>query len=259
VSDLEAIKKTPHFVWVSPNFEAYKIAMKKYQITYKPTSKKIIKRICKSEPNFVWGNVTESGLEHYTDWAHMGLKVKAIPFACDIARYYPQVEDKQYSEIKMAFVGGYWARKAIQFDKYLKPYENKLSVFGYSPWPYSDYRGQISMDKEKILYHNARLCPSISEPHAEVTGDIVERVFKIMGSGGCAVTDVIPHYKELFTKEELLYPESIDEYHDMVKSALEDDAINKKYRENGLQAILDKHTYAHRAKKILSYLDLNVK
>lgn len=88
-------------------------------------------------------------------------------------------------------------------------------------------------------------------------GDIVERVFKIMGSGGLAVTDVIPFYRELFAPDELLVPSSIEEYHDMIHQALNDDDFNQCYREKGYQAILERHTYAHRARQILSYLDMH--
>jgi len=65
-------------------------------------------------------------------------------------------------------VGGYRAYKNIQYDKYLKPYEDVLTVYGYNRWPYKGYGGLLPEDDEKVLYQNARVCPSLSEPHAEV-------------------------------------------------------------------------------------------
>lgn len=79
-----------------------------------------------------------------------------------------------------------------------------------------------------------------------------------MGSGGLAITDVVPFYNELFGSDELLVPDSIEEYHDMVHQALTDDDFNRRYRETGYRAIQERHTYAHRAKSILEHLDTHV-
>jgi hypothetical protein len=153
-------------------------------------------------------------------------------------------------------VGGYRAYKNVQYNKYLKPYEEILAVYGYDRWPYKGYGGLMPEGDERVLYQNARVCPALSEPHAEVMGDIVERAFKVMGSGGLAVTDVTPFYRELFSPDELMVPESIDEYHALVRLALSDDDFSRRYRENGFRAILERHTYAHRARQILNLLRL---
>ena len=156
----------------------------------------------------------------------------------------------------MAFVGGYRPYKNIQYEKYLTPYEDILTVFGDSHWRYRGYGGPLPDGDERVLYQNARVCPALSEPHAEVMGDIVERVFKVMGSKGLAITDVIPFYRELFAEDELLVPGSIDEYHEMIQQALTDDDFNQRYRRRGYDAIRARHTYAHRACAILGYLEI---
>jgi spore maturation protein CgeB len=159
----------------------------------------------------------------------------------------------------MAFVGGYWGYKAMQFDRYLKPYADQLKVFGYSTWPYAGYGGQLPVSKEPSLYRQARLSPTINEPHVEMMGvDQNERVFKVLGSGGMTITDATTTYREWFTRDELLVPENISEYHDMVRLALNDDGFNHRQRESGRRAIQERHTYAHRAREVLKYLNITV-
>ena len=67
--------------------------------------------------------------------------------------------DRNLLKTKMAFVGGYWAYKERQFDRYLNPYERRLPVFGYSAWPYANYGGQSADEEEPSLYRQAMLCP----------------------------------------------------------------------------------------------------
>src|SRR5262249_11733868 len=110
------------------------------------------------------------------------------------------------------------------------------------------------IDDERILYQNARLCPAIGEPHCEVVGDINERVFKVLGSGGVVITDVSPAYRETFGPDEILMPQSLAEYRDMAYEVLEDDAMNAEYRKRGHHAVFTRHTYRHRALQILERL-----
>jgi hypothetical protein len=161
-----------------------------------------------------------------------------------------------HSDVQVAFVGGYRPYKNLQYDRYLKPYEAKLRVYGYNSWPYSGYRGLLPNNEERLLYQNAGVSPALSEPHAELVGDICERVYKIMGSGGLAITDVTPSYREVFDRDELLVPDSVADYHELVRRALDDDDFNLQFRRRGLKAIEERHTYAHRARQIVGLLGL---
>ena len=252
------LRNFKHFVWGNPDVEVMKKIYLKYNFKYQGFGSEIYNLVLESEPQFIFTISPPSAIKFFSKWNKLGLKVKSIPLACDTSFYYQLPEEgNKYEDVQMAFVGGYWPKKAIQFDKYLMPYEDILTVYGYSKWPYRGYKGNLSRENEKYLYKKATISPAISEPHAEVMGDIVERAFKIMGSGGLAITDVVPFYRELFNPEELLVPENIDEYHYMVKKVLTDKDFNKKYREAGYKAIKDRHTYAHRARTILKYLDID--
>jgi hypothetical protein len=256
---IKVLRNYPHFVWVPANEDVYQKIYEPYGITYYGLPQEVYRRVLESEPDFVWAPVPPSGLEFFSTWQDLGFRVESLPLACDTARYYPEPQNRRYSDVKMAYVsGGYRPKKAIQFEKYLRPYEDVLTVFGYRYWPYKGYRGLLPEDDERVLYQNARVCPAISEPDAAVIGDIVERAFKVIGSGGLAITDVVPFYRKLFKPDELLVPRNLDEYHDMVQQALTDDDFNRHYREKGYQAIQKRHTYAHRARTILDYLGIHL-
>jgi len=249
-----------HFIWVPPWFEDLEAVYARHNLPDPRMPAEVTQRILESGAAFVWAPVPRSALVFYDEWRKRGQRLESIPLACDTTRYYPEPKDRRYADVKMAFVGGYLPYKNRQFEKFLKPYESILAVYGYNRWPYQGYQGYQGLlreNDERALYQNARVCPALSEPHAEVVGDIVERAFKIMGSGGLAVTDVVPFYRDLFAADELLVPSSVEEYHDIIHRALNDDDFNRRYREKGYRAVLERHTYAHRAQQILDLLGLS--
>jgi hypothetical protein len=250
------LRNHPHFIWAFPWFDRLEEVYARYKLPDPRLSASVTRRILESGASFVYAPVPPSCLVYYEFWQKHGQRVASVLQACDTERYGRQPEDTRYRDVRMCFVGGYWAYKNIQFEKYLKPYEDALTIYGYAKWPYRGYKGMLPDDAEKVLYQNARLCPALSEPHAEVMGDIVERVYKILGSGGVAITDVVPFYREVFAADELLVPTSVSEYHELVRQALEDDDFNQRLRERGFRAIMERHTYAHRARQIMDLLGL---
>jgi len=253
---LKMLGNYPHLIWVYPWFADLERVYAEHNLPAPCLSPRAAKRILDSGARFVFAPVPPSCLRFYDEWEKRGQRVVSLPLACDTIRYFPRADDKRFADVQMAFVGGYRGYKNIQYDKYLKPYEDILRVYGYDRWPYKSYGGLLADDDERVLYQNACVCPALSEPHAESMGDIVERAFKVMGSHGLAVTDLIPGYREFFTPAELLMPGSVEEYHAMVQKALTDEDFNRRFRERGYQAILARHTYAHRARAILEYLGL---
>jgi len=258
----ELLRSYPHFVWVEPWSDGLEEVYANHGLpnprALYPLShdSDVTRQLLEANPAFLWAPIPPSCLVFYKNWLVQGQRVESIPLACDNTMYYPEPEDRRYSNVEMAFVGGYWGYKATQFTKYLKPYEDVLRVYGYSRWPYRGYSGVLNEEDERVLYQNATVCPALSEPHAEVIGDIVERAFKVLGSGGLAVTDTVAFYRELFGPEELLVPRDIDEYHSIVTRAMNDKDFNMRYRRNGYNAVMGRHTYVHRARQILNLLGL---
>jgi spore maturation protein CgeB len=126
-------------------------------------------------------------------------------------------------------------------------------VYGYNEWP-RNFAGYLPNDKEAKTYQSAKVVPAIGEPFAWATGTFYERPFKVLGSGGLTITDTSPAYRELFDADELLVPETLSEYYDMMHMALTDVKWNQRWRRKGRRAVLKKHTYRHRAQKILDLL-----
>jgi hypothetical protein len=252
-----ALRDVPHFVWVNPSFPGLPALYAQHGLPDPRPPAWLAKRVFDSGPAFVFAPVPTSCLRFYEDWAIGGARVESVLQACDDTRYGPGPVHPKFKDVKLGYVGGYWKYKNIQYEKYLRPYESSLTVYGYSQWPYSGYAGRLSDDEEQHLYRSAMVCPALSEPHAEVMGDIVERVFKILGCRGLAITDVVPAYAEVFGRDELLVPASIDEYHEMVKRALSDEDFRNRYRDNGYRAVEQGHRYVHRAAQILSLLGLD--
>lgn len=257
-ADRAALKHSRHFVWVDYWFQNDIATMRAQGIDYQSLASRTSRAVVSAEPDFIYTISPESSFQYYSKWVERGLKLVSLPLACDTTLYHPNMpHEVAFDNVQLAFVGGYWPYKAIQFDRYLRPYEDQLTIYGRAPWPYAGYGGQLPFSKEAALYRQAKVAPAINEPHCEIFNiDQNERVFKVMGSGGCSITDAIPGYRDWFTTDELAVPTSLADYHEMVHELLTNDALNQQYRQQGYQAIVNRHTYAHRAQSVLDLLGI---
>ena len=254
------LRKYPHAVWVDPWFRDSERFFKTHNLNAGiwTWSHEHRNKILESEPTFVHTATVPSGFEFFSEWVQRGARLVYLPLACDTHLYHPKVPTiPEFQGIKIAFVGGYWESKGRQIDQYLRALEKDLVVYGYSPWPYNGYRGQLSRELEPSLYRQATIAPTINEPSVRILhGQINERVFKIIGSGGLTVVDAVPWYRELFTSDELLIPGTVDEFHDIVNTVISDPYSLDHYRLRGFEAVLQRHTYIHRAKTVMKELGL---
>ncbi|HUX30113.1 MAG TPA: glycosyltransferase [Thiobacillus sp.] len=242
----------PHIVQVNTWFEGMEKLHAKFGAPSPHVPEHILNKIAASQPDFVWCSAPESYQSFYQGWRDAGHLVVSLPWAYDSPQYMPL--EGAPIESGVAFVGGYRVYKEPQYDAYLWPYADRLKVWGYSKWPRC-YQGVLPAEDEHRVYAGAIVCPTISEPQFAVTGDTVERPFKVLGSGGLTVFDPVPAYTHLFGSDEALIPENEPQYHDMMRWMLEDDDANAAYRQRGRDAVLARHTYAHRAAEILGGLE----
>jgi spore maturation protein CgeB len=258
--NLAALKKQRHVVWVNTWFEGAARFCQAHNLENNSWPEELNRKILSSEPALMFTISPTRSFEYYQGWLRQGAQLISLPLACDTTLYHDRVPFcPEFADVQLAFVGGFWPYKARQFDRYLKPYADRLTVFGYSAWPYAGYGGQLPEAKEPALYRQARLSPTINEPHVEVMGvDLNERVFKVLGSGGLTITDVTPGYREWFDQNELLVPDSVSDYHEMVRLTLTDQDFSLRYRQAGQRAIQERHTYAHRARTLLELLGLAI-
>ena len=152
---------------------------------------------------------------------------------------------------------GYWASKGQQLDKFLKAHEEKINVYGYSPWPYKNYKGQISLEQEKLAYQTSKICPVINGTSKTFHGQINERVFKILGSGGFPITDTAYQYRQLF--DDLIpIAESVVDFNDKINHFLKEENFLERNNiiSHGHKRVLEKHTYIQRAEKFIRALGI---
>jgi hypothetical protein len=251
---LEAVRTCHHIVQVNTWFDGMEDLHASFGAPSPKVSEETLAKIVASKPGFVWCSAPEPYQEFYQGWKDAGLKVVSLPWACDSTKHVGgPVSLAKAADV--AFVGGYRAYKEPQYEAYLWPYEDRLKVWGYSEWPRC-YQGVLGDNVERNLYINATVCPTISEPQFVVTGDTVERPFKILGAGGLTVFDPVPAYKCLFNGDEALIPENETEYHAMMEEALNSPVMNTCYRRWGRKAVLARHCYHHRVQKIVEELAL---
>ena len=248
---LELIRDCLHIVMVNPWFDGIELLPTRYNAPNPLTSPETLKRIIENEPTFVWGLDPEPYLMFYEKWKRMGCKVVSLPPACDTTRHYPS--GGQGFNVDVGFVGSHRAYKTTQYENYLWPYEDRLGIWDHNEWP-KCYRGEIGYSELKILYQNAKVCPTISEPVFSFLWALPERPFAVLGSGGLTVLDCVPSYKYLFSSDEVLMPDTINEYHQMMDVALHDEDFNQEYRVSGFTAVMERHTCVHRVKKIIQEL-----
>jgi hypothetical protein len=254
--NIMTLRKYPHFVWINIWFKNDKKYLENNTLPNFSGSYGVKKKVLASEPTFVFTISPEDRFYYYEEWMKRGLMLCSLPLAWD-KNVYPEIPepDKDFEKVKIAFVGGYWHYKGQQFDRYLRPYADQLTVFGYTTWPYGSYGGLLPRWREASLYRQARISPTINEPHVERMGiDQNERVFKVLGSGGFTITDAVPGYRNWFTEDELLVPTTVEEFHELVQLSLRDDEFNQRYRVCGQRAVKERHQYSHRAMEALRIL-----
>ena len=251
-STLHKLHSIPHFIWVNVWFDGARQFSEQHGHLNPVLPVEQLQKILDPRATFLMSSATESYFDYWENWIKAGQRVESIPEACDTTEYYPRTGAK-LKGLDVVFVGGYREYKEEVYEKFLWPYENDLTIYGYNEWP-KCYAGYLENDREAKVYQSAKVVPAIGEPFAWATGTFYERPFKVLGSGGLTITDTSPAYRELFDEDELLVPDTVAEYYDMMHLALTDAKWNQQWRKKGLRAVLKKHTYRNRAEKILRLL-----
>jgi hypothetical protein len=258
--NIKALSRCLHSVWVDPWFRKSEqffaesgLNSRMWSWTYEHK-----KKIISSKPTFVHTATVPTGLNFFEEWQRHGLRVISLPLACDTNLYQHEGHyEPLFEGIKLAFVGGYWESKGKQIDRYLRPFEDELIVFGYSTWPYRGYRGMLPRESEAALYRQAKLSPVINEPSVSVLkGQINERIYKVLGSGGVPLVDAVASYRELFSAEELPIPRDVDEFIQMARTILKCGHYPEWCR-LARNAVMARHTYQNRARTVLKELSLS--
>jgi hypothetical protein len=257
-----ALATIPNTVWVNPWFEGERAFFAGHGLPVNiwawPDAHR--RAVLELQPRFVFTATVPSGLVFFAGWERAGVPVRSLPLACDMSLYQGEgLTDPAFDGVRLAFVGGYWESKGRALDRYLRPFEDQLTIYGYNRWPYAGYRGRLEREREPMLYRQALVCPVVNEPTvALLKGQINERVFKVLGCNGVPVVDAVPAYRELFAEDELLIPRDEVEFGEQVRWLLDDPVERAERARRGRSAVLARHTYVHRAQAVLAGLGVDL-
>lgn len=225
------------------------------------------------ELNNVAGLIKHTGRPHYVFayyhdrwipitmgyWAEWGLKVVSLPLAADTLVYSEGEVKKEYI-CDLAFVGGYWEYKARNLKDYLirfchENYKLNIKIYGNSLWPVSQYLGGIDSNNVKDLFKSAGICPCIYEPLSKEFGfDVSERIFKVISSGGFALSENIESARTDFFGDSVVYFDDVKDLEDKIFHYLKNPEERIPYIQKAQSIVLKEHTYINRIEKMLKEL-----
>lgn len=207
-------------------------------------------------PDFVFGYAGKHDLPHmWNFWEEKaGIPTVAMPTAGDYTIYKACNPVPQFT-CEVGFVGGRWAYKAININKYLVPVllSTKSQVYGWGGWQkFPKNRGKIATADVSKLFSSAKVCPAVVEPHTSRYGiDIPERMFKVPLGGGMVVCDPVANLRHYDPHGAFPMAANPKEYKDLVHHYLEhpEERAAKKAKQRKL--VLERHTYFSRIKEFM--------
>jgi len=214
------------------------------------------------KPDFVHIHYTPEAIQHtHNYFENIGIKAISLMMCADTAQYSGGTFDPELA-CDIGFVGGFWGYKGQIITPYLFPIlepvgKYRVKIFGNQPWRVNQYCGTIADHKVKDLFASAKICPNLSEPHAQEYGyDVNERIFKILYAGGFCISDNVEGYKMfgdgiVIADSPKDFAEKIDYYINTDKGRMTIPQISYK----GQKFVTENHTGFHRVAQILQAFD----
>jgi len=214
------------------------------------------------KPDFLHIHYPEYALEVTHDkWAETGVPVKSLLMCADVNSYGGAGYTKSLA-CDIGFVGGYWPYKGQVIDPYFQPIlrdQNlNIKIFGNQPWTETErFCGSLDDANVKHLFASAKICPNLSEPHAQEYGfDINERVFKAAFCGAFVISDHVEGMKHGSVFGEFLETaKTPEDFKDKIYYYLGEGAdLRKDHAEQLRSVVVNNHTNFHRIEEILSHV-----
>ena len=225
--------------------------------------KDILKRLKEEtgKPDFVHIHYDDEAIKvTHNHFESIGIKPISLMMCADTFVYRGGRLDPKL-ECDIGFVGGYWPYKGQVINPYLMPLledadKYKTKIFGNQPWPANQYCGLIADEDVKNLFVSAKICPNLSEPHAQKFGfDVNERIFKILYAGGFCISDNVASYKMF--GDGIVVADSPTDFRDKIDHYLKKPGERMDIALKGYQYVLENHTGFHRISQILQELGLD--
>ena len=225
--------------------------------------KELLKRLKEEtgQPEFVHIHYDAEAVKCTHDqYETLGIKPISLMMCADTISY----GGAQFSpalECDIGFVGGYWPYKGQVIDQYLLPLcypldKYKIKIFGNQPWGINQYCGLIDDSDVKHLFASAKICPNLSEPHAQRYGfDVNERMFKVLYCGGFCISDYVKSY-EMFG-DGIVMADSPSDFRDKIEHYVQHPDERAEISEKGQRYISENHTGFHRAAEIMNAFGLD--
>ncbi|MEN8787867.1 MAG: glycosyltransferase, partial [Flavobacteriales bacterium] len=184
----------------------------------------------------------------------IGVRATSIMMCADTDAYSNPEPDPDYN-CDIGFVGGYWPYKGQVIEPYLFPLlenigEYNVKIFGNQNWYVNQYCGLINDNKVKDLFFSAKICPNLSEPHAQKFGfDVNERIFKVLCAGGFCISDNVEGYKMF--GDGIVIADSPQDFREKVDYYLNNECERVSIASRGRDFVLKNHSNQIRAMEIL--------
>tara|TARA_R110000765_G_scaffold142217_3_gene243371 strand:+ start:1364 stop:2482 length:1119 start_codon:yes stop_codon:yes gene_type:complete len=196
-------------------------------------------------------------------WDDNGVETIDMQPAADHFKHRPAAKiDMLESDI--SFIGGYWRYKAINIDKYIVPLcypigKYNIKIFGYHEWPVPQFLGPVQDRIVNNIFSSAKICPNVSEPHANEFGfEVNERVFKLSACKAFCLSDHIDSLvQDIFTEGEMPTAKSAEEFHEKIDYYLDNPDLRENHAEKCYETVMREHTYCHRVANLLSRIGLD--
>ena len=208
------------------------------------------------QPEFVHIHYNEEAIKQtHNYFEKIGIRTSSIMMCADTS-VYSDATFEDYLSCDIGFVGGYWPYKGQVIDRYLFPLlgqmnRYKAKIFGNQPWPINQYCGVIGDGQVKNLFASAKICPNLSEPHAQEFGfDVNERIFKVLCAGGFCISDNVEGYSMF--GDGVVLASSPEDFKEKVDYYLDNEPERLAISEKGKNIVLQNHTGFHRVAQILS-------
>ena len=183
--------------------------------------------------------------------------LKEMREAYDIGRNYDGIETDEY------LYGQYFVNRkltAIERKEQLSMVASKYGLDLYTHNKETKIEGCINhgpvdfYDWAPYVFKSSKINLNISL--RSIINGIPLRCFDIMGSGGFLLSNFQQDFLNHFTPDEdFVYYESEKDLMDKIDYYLKNDLERKEIAENGFKKIEAEHTYIHRAKEMLSYIE----
>jgi len=221
----------------------------------------------------VYYNICEQGDERMKGFeATTGYKHHTLLLAADKTLIFPEYDDQFRAAV--SYVGTYLPDKKAFIEEYVLPLKKKydLKLYGQD-WSQLDrhlgflqkvgqylnipglrslQKPKLQLEDERRIYSSSSVLINIHEEYQKKYGDINERTFKVLCSGGLLVSDNVPTLSKYFTVgKELVIAQSRDDWFEKIEYYVAHPSEGKKIGQAGRKKVLSKHTYHHRVEQIL--------